>query len=58
MKNQTNSKSLKVRTTIKAGSMANHNQTVVRPQAKSGLRVRTAVKAGSMANHNQTVVRG
>ena len=62
MKSQTNKQTqtntLKIRTSIKAGGMnANHNQTAVRNP--SCLKVRSGVKAGGMTtNHNQTLLRG
>ena len=50
---------MKTKTNIKAGMWAyNHNETLVRPQAKRSLKVKTNVKAGiGMANHNETLVR-
>jgi hypothetical protein len=54
--------SLKVKTTLKAGSISlrNHNETLVRAQRPAtGLKVKTRIKAGGfyLRNHNETLVR-
>ena len=50
---------MKTKTNIKAGLGGNnHNETLVRRQAKRSLKVKTNLKAGGyIANHNQTLVR-
>ena len=53
---------MKTKTNIKAGapnmSGSNHNETLVRPQAKRSLKVKTQIKAGLGGNnHNETLVR-
>lgn len=49
---------MKVKTHIKSGALsANHNETLVRDQAK-GLKVKTRLKSGRLsANRNETLVR-
>ena len=49
---------MKVKTNLKAGGLStNHNETLVRVQAK-GLKVKTHLKAGGFfLNHNETLVR-
>jgi hypothetical protein len=57
---------MKVRTTIRAGTWQNHNETQVRDRGNSrGLRVKTKLKAGGIGtspsltagNHNETLMR-
>jgi len=57
--NQTTVRAVRVKSTVKAGGIFNHNQTAVR--SNEGLRVKTSVKAGrgdgEPKNHNQTAMR-
>ena len=48
---------LKVKTQIKAGGIRlNHNETLLRKQAK-GIKVKTQIKAGGLhLNHNETLL--
>jgi hypothetical protein len=50
---------MQVKTRVKAGTSANHNETLVRATGQhKGLTVKTRVKAGSVPfQHNETLVR-